>query len=828
MDLEKSKRIIAWIVFLPVLGVILTTVLLVGIYIKYENAEYLKESLKIQNKFLKDSKIRAKERVESIVTFLSSNEKILHSEARQEVKNIVFLAREIIQNVYYTNKNLPKSIIIQQIKDKLRNIRFFDDLSGYFFIYDLKGKSILLPTIPTFEDSSLYNYKNAKGKYVIQDIIKIAKNDLEGFYSWDWYKPNEKVLKKKIGYVSLYAPLGIVVGTAKYEENILSKVKKEAQEFLKNTRYDDGSYFFMYNSKGELLSEEKERNLFDNNLTVIKSVIKGAKESPDGFFISQAIRMKGDFSKSLQHSSVFVRYIKDLDWVVGINTYSQNLDSILMQKKKELEDDLHKNIQNIISISTLIVIVILLLMLEISKRLKRILRYYNNKLLIKHKKTLEQKKLLQHQIQHDTLTSLPNRTLLEDRLRQLLKRANREKYKIAVLFLDVDKFKFINDTYGHHIGDILLKKVARRLKRTVRNSDIVARLSGDEFIVVLDDCKDIHSILSVLNKFQDNFSKDFILENITQKMNLSIGVSIYPDDGQNVSELLRNADTAMLKVKEEGRGNYKFYTNEMNSEVEHELQVERELQEAIKNKEFELYYQPIVGAKNFRIEGLEALIRWNHPTRGFTYPDYFIEIAEDSNLIIQIGEWVTKEAMKQVSRWYEMGLRPGRVSINFASRQLAKDNLYDFIVEALEETNCRPEWIGIEVVERVIMRNPERSIQLLKQLRDINVGISIDDFGTGSSSLSYLKELPITKLKIDKAFINNLENSFEDRAIAKTILALGRGLYLKVLAEGVETQAQKEFLVRNGCTQMQGYLFSRPLNAKGVTELLQKQEALLE
>ena len=498
VDLEKSKRIIAWIVFLPVLGVILTTVLLVGIYLKYEDAEYAKESLKIQNKFLKDSKIKAKERVESIVTFLSSNEKLLNEEARQEVKNIVFLAREIIQNVYYTNRNLPKSIIIQQIKDKLRNIRFFDDLSGYFFIYDLTGKSILFPTMPGLEDSSLYNYKDAKGQYAVRDIVQIAKNDLEGFYSWDWYKPNEKIPKRKIGYVSLYEPLGIIVGTAKYEENILTKIKKEAKEFLKNTKYDDGSYFFMYNSKGELLSEEKERDLFDNNLTVIKSVIQGAKKSSDGFFVSEAIKIKGNSAKTLQHSSVFVRYIKELDWVVGINTYSQNLDLILMQKKKQLENELHRNIQNIISISALIVVVILLIMLEVSKRLKRILRYYNNKLLLKHKKTLEQKKLLQHQIQHDILTSLPNRILLEDRLKQLLKRATREKYKVAVLFLDIDKFKFINDTYGHHIGDMLLKRVARRLKRTVRGSDIVARLSGDEFIIVLDDCKDIHSILSCL------------------------------------------------------------------------------------------------------------------------------------------------------------------------------------------------------------------------------------------------------------------------------------------------------------------------------------------
>jgi diguanylate cyclase (GGDEF)-like protein len=823
LDFGKNRRILPWIVFLPVLGIILTTILLVGIYVKYENVQYSETILKIQKNFLRGSRNKAKERVDRIVDFLHTNKKIIYSAEKEEIKNIVYLAREIVKNIYFENRNLPKKVILKKIKDRLRHIRFFDDLSGYFFIYDFQGKGILLPANPELEGTSLCNLQDVKGTYIVRKMIEIAKKNLEGYISWYWRKPNEENIKKKYGYISLFEPLGIVIGSGRYDEDILKNIKKETKLFLDNLSYPDGSNLFVYSGTGVLLSQEKTKSIFEDKKEELNAILEKAKNEKEGFFVDEIVN-----NPSGKNNSVFVRYVKGMNWLIGINTYGQVLENIVLKKKESLQKELHNTVKNFICISLPIVVIILIIMLVISRKLKKILKYYQNSILLKHKKTLAQKKLLQHQIKHDILTSLPNRLLLEDRLEQLIKRADREGHKIAVLFVDVDKFKFINDTYGHQIGDLLLKKVAKRLKRTTRSSDIVARLSGDEFIVVIDECKDIHSVVSVLNKFQENFSKEFVLESTEHKIHLSIGVSLYPDDGKEVKELLKYADSAMLKVKEEGRDNYKFYTSQMNQEVQHQLEIERELQEAIKNKEFELHYQPIINSKSLLVEGFEALIRWNHPTKGLIYPNSFIEIAEESNLIVQIGEWVSKEAMKQTSIWYEMGLKPGRVSINFASRQLAKDDLYDFIIEALEETNCKPEWIGIEIVERVIMKNPEKTIQLLKQLRDINVGISIDDFGTGFSSLSYLKELPITKIKIDKAFVDNLETSFEDRAIAKTILALGKGLYLKVLAEGVETQKQKEFLVENGCIQMQGYLFSRPLNVTNATELLKKQKDLLQ
>ncbi len=824
MYAQSNNKIVRWIIFLPLFGILVTTIVLILVYVKFEQDTYAKEVATVKSRYLKDTKIKARERVEHVVSFLEANEKLLKKEAKQEVKNITKFAINIIANEHYNNIKLPKQQILEKIKERLRGIRFFDNFSGYFFIYDLQGNNILLPTQPELENTDMYHVQDVKGTYIIQDFIKVVKERTEGFYEWYWYKPGEDIMKNKIGYLEMYEPFGILVGTARYEEDILNKIKNDAKVFLENVFFSDEGYIFAYNGEGKLITKKEETKQFEEGSSQVSQIIRGSKMVPDGFFISHTTSMQFDSGPALAYNSSFVKYIESLDWVVGINTYGSNVQREIEKKEEELKKKLKDTISDMAMVTSIVVIIAIIIMLGVADRLKRILNYYQTKLILRHNKTKEQKKLLQYQVKHDNLTSLPNRALLADRLKQLTKRANRENYNLAVVFIDVDKFKTINDTYGHHIGDSILKKVAKRLTMSVRQTDIVARLSGDEFIIVLDRCQDITDITNAINKIKNSFEKPFYLEGAEHHVRLSLGVSVYPQDGKSVGVLMKNADTAMLKAKEEGRDNYKFFTKEMDEEAQKQLMLEKELKEALKYNQFVLHYQPIVNAKTAKIEGAEALIRWEHPTHGLIYPNDFIGVAEESNLIIEIGEWVSKEAMKQVASWYKEGLNPGRISINFAGRQLEQDTLYEFILETLKECDCKPEWIGVEVVERFIMKNPQRSIELLTKLKNINIGISIDDFGTGYSSLSYLKQLPITKLKIDRTFVNNITKSFEDRAIAKTIIALGSGLYLKVLAEGVETTMQRDFLVQNGCTQMQGYLFGKPMPAHELKTLLENEK----
>ncbi|NCB55561.1 MAG: EAL domain-containing protein, partial [Epsilonproteobacteria bacterium] len=439
----------------------------------------------------------------------------------------------------------------------------------------------------------------------------------------------------------------------------------------------------------------------------------------------------------------------------------------------------------------------------------------------------KQKNLLMHQVEHDTLTGLPNRNLLQDRLTQAIKKASRDNKVLGVMFVDIDKFKNINDSLGHDAGDMLLKIIAARMRQNIRDTDTVARLSGDEFIVLLDGCKDMSDIFVAIKKLVYSFQEPFIFGNESFQITTSIGVSVYPHDGEAASKLLKNADIAMYKAKSKGRNRYVFFDQEMNQETNEHLEIEKNLRKALEREEFVIYYQPQINLQTERIVGLEALIRWNHPTRGLTTPNYFIHVAEESELIVEIGNWVIIEVMKQMKSWYDQGLNPGKTAINIAGKQLESSELISFLIQSLRQSGCRPEWLEMEIVERFIMKDTIKSIALLKRFRELGLDISIDDFGTGHSSLAYLKQLPITKLKIDQSFVQSLEESKEDRAIARTIIELGRGLGLKVLAEGVETKEQKEFIYASGCELMQGYLFSRPVCAEEIETMLKNQGRML-
>ncbi len=337
----------------------------------------------------------------------------------------------------------------------------------------------------------------------------------------------------------------------------------------------------------------------------------------------------------------------------------------------------------------------------------------------------------------------------------------------------------------------------------------------------------MNDIFTAIKKLVESFQEPFVLGNESFKITMSIGVSVYPNDGELASKLLKNADIAMYKAKAQGRNRYIFFDQAMNQETNEHLEIEKSLHKALENKEFVVYYQPQVNLKSGKIVGFEALLRWNHPTKGLTSPAYFIHIAEESELIIEIGNWVIREVMNQFKIWYDKGLYPGKVAINIAGKQLESNHLISFMLQSLKESGCKAEWIELEIVERFIMKDTSKSIALLKRFRELGLDISIDDFGTGHSSLAYLKQLPITKLKIDQSFVQNLENSSEDRAIARTIIELGRGLGLVVLAEGVESKAQKEFIYSSGCELIQGYVFSKPVDANSVEEMLRNQSHML-
>ena len=415
---------------------------------------------------------------------------------------------------------------------------------------------------------------------------------------------------------------------------------------------------------------------------------------------------------------------------------------------------------------------------------------------------------------HDALTGLYNRFSLQDRLGQTLLTARREREQVAVMFVDLDHFKTINDTLGHQVGDRLLVEVARRLQATVRESDIVARLGGDEFVVVLAGMEADSDAVTVAGKIIAVLGEPYLIDGHELHSSPSIGIGLYPEDGADEQTLMKNADTAMYHAKAQGRNNYQFFTAAMNAAATQRLKLERDLRRALAEGQLLLFYQPQVEAASGKLCGVEALVRWRHPERGLVPPDAFIPVAEETGLILPLGEWVLNEACRQLAAWKARGVVGVHMAVNISVQQLRSPDLLEQVRTALERHGLAAGELELEVTESAAMDDPERAIALLQALRALGVKLAIDDFGTGYSSLAYLKRLPIQILKLDRSFVSDIESDEDDAAICAATIALAHTLGLKVVAEGVETEAQRAFLAdRHRCDLLQGYLFSKPVPA---------------
>lgn len=435
------------------------------------------------------------------------------------------------------------------------------------------------------------------------------------------------------------------------------------------------------------------------------------------------------------------------------------------------------------------------------------------------KTSFEQIKHLAH---YDALTNLPNRSLLNERLDSAIAAAKRQNRKVAVLFLDLDRFKNVNDSLGHFAGDLLLQAVANRLKRCVRGMDTVARLGGDEFVVILSGIREPGDAAHVAQKIHEAMTEPVLIENQEIVTTPSIGISIFPEDGENHVALIKNADAAMYHAKELGRGNFQFFTENMNARAFEQLSFESDLRLALKRGEFLLHYQPQFDLVSGRIIGMEALLRWIHPQRGMIPPSSFIPVAEECGAIVAIGEWVIRTACTQNRIWQQAGLPAVPVAVNLSAIQFQKKDMAGTIRKILEETGLHPSFLELEMTERILMRDADSTIGTLRAIKDMGLLLSVDDFGTGYSSLSYLKRFPIDRLKIDQSFVQDIATSQDDAAIIRTIITMGHSLRLKVIAEGVETLEQLAFLRQEGCDEAQGYLFSRPVASEDFALILNK------
>ncbi|MGH8387525.1 MAG: putative bifunctional diguanylate cyclase/phosphodiesterase [Pseudomonas sp.] len=473
-------------------------------------------------------------------------------------------------------------------------------------------------------------------------------------------------------------------------------------------------------------------------------------------------------------------------------------------------------LDNLVLITTLAVLSIALLTSILDARLEA------RTAALAHSLTEANRELTQLAL-HDTLTGLPNRVLLADRIDQAMSRVDGEGGCFALMFIDLDGFKPVNDAFGHHMGDLLLREVSLRLREDLRSQDTLARIGGDEFVLLVQ-LSEPNDALSLAARQVGLIARSFRVAEHDLQISASVGIALYPGNGQNAHELLMNADAAMYHAKGAGKNGYSFFDASMNSNARKQLQLLQDLRHALEHSEFSLYYQPKFDASKKRPVGAEALLRWEHPTQGMLLPDKFIELAEKTGLIIPIGEWVLNEACRQMREWYVLGYTDWRIAVNLSALQFCHTGLVQSVAKALATHHLPANSLTLEITETTAMSDADASMTVLQELSDMGVDLSIDDFGTGYSSLMYLKRLPANELKIDRGFVRDLERDSDDAAIVSAIVALGQALGLRIVAEGVETDVQQDFLTQLGCDSLQGYLLGHPLPADRFMAQLHRTE----
>jgi diguanylate cyclase (GGDEF)-like protein/PAS domain S-box-containing protein len=442
------------------------------------------------------------------------------------------------------------------------------------------------------------------------------------------------------------------------------------------------------------------------------------------------------------------------------------------------------------------------------------------------KQDISERKLAQQRVNYlayyDALTGLPNRMLLREHLNTAVAAARRRGRGVALLFLDLDRFKIINDSLGHSFGDLLLRQVASRLKNEIRQEDTVARVGGDEFLILLNNVENFAEVEVIATRIVKSVMGEFVIQGRTVSVTCSLGISVFPEHGEDAEALIKNADMAMYSAKEQGSNTFCFFTDEMNMALMERLNLENGLRSAIDKGELFLVYQPQINIANGSVIGMEALIRWQSREWGLVMPDRFIRVAENSGLIVPIGEWVLRTACRQMKQWQDNGLLLAPIAVNVSAVQFRQEGFRELIKQVLDETGLDPQYLELELTESLLLSNEDVMFEVLNGLKSMGLKLAIDDFGTGYSSLSYLRQFPVTKLKIDRSFIREVELNLDDAAITAAIISMAKVLDLKVIAEGIENEAQLLFLMKHECDEGQGYFFSRPLNVQAVESFLRK------
>lgn len=776
----------------------------------HENLQSLRSDVFAQQK------IRIQQEVDSVYQQLTYEKQQTEKDLKIQIKQRVYEAYDISHAIYRENAEKSDAEITRLITTALRDIRF-NDGRGYYFIYKMDGTNVLLPHLPHMEGSDRWGMLDSLDAPIIQDLASIVSEKNEGYHRWWFYKPQDLVNDHdKIGFVKKFEPLNWFIGTGEYVVDFEKDVQKRLLAWISEIRYGSSGYIFVIESDGNIIAHQ------DKNLRSFQGI--DLKDENNKYYIKEMIDIAQSGGGFSRYNSIFkppkveradklsyVRWFEQWQWTIGTGFYISEFDSYFAEKEQVILQQNKEELFKLVLFSFLLASVMSFFAAFLSGKVSSRFRNFQAKINHDFTELNKTKDKMQHLALYDSLTELPNRIQFNQTVKQQIIESDDRGSSMAIILIGLDGFKKINDQYGHTTGDKLLAILSRKFELILDKEDTVSRFGGDEFIFCLPNVGTREEINERVSLIQEIFLERIPVGQKKFHISATIGVAAYPNDAISAEELITNADIALYKAKSNGNGTVVYFDSSIAEKLEYDFIMEEQLRGALKRDEISVVYQPQISVESGEMVGVEALCRWNNIKLGIVPPDKFISVAEEIDVIHEIGQFVLKTACADVLSCSPNGENAINLSVNISPTQLKSLHFADDFYSAVVDSSIDVDRITIEITENVLLDDQASALPVLEELRCLGFGISLDDFGTGFSSLSYLNNLPVTEIKVDRSFVDKMLVSEQSDSLIKAILAIGHTCNMVVVAEGVEEAAQYQKLKEYECSLVQGFYFHKPM-----------------
>lgn len=824
----NDKKLVFLIRYVPTLVVALFAFVSMLVFINDSTEKAQQSIAALRTQMLDHQKQMIADQVGEVLDQIAFRQTQTVDELMSQAKSRVYEAHDIAQSIYLNNPTKPKAEIRKMISDALRPIRFYNQ-RGYFFIFQMDGTNVMHALKPQLEGKSAWGAKDIKGTFILQEHIKLIQaNGGEAFYRWWYQKPGYPVTQEfeKIGFGKAFEPYQWFIGTGEYVADVENDIKAALLSSIAGYQQDHDEKVFIFDDAGTVLVHEdamlvgKSVESLDRSMNVDDELVQKLS-SNHGFYIEPSLTDEGAETSGY---FTYVQHYAPWGWNVAASFSAQEVNHYIHQQQSILIENNRQQLFNFIVISLASTLIMIALSYIVSHVIAKRFKKFQQKISDDFGQLEQTKDQMQYMALHDPLTGLSNRTALQEQIAAGIAQSKRTDTSLAVVFLDLDDFKKVNDLYGHAVGDKLLECLSRKFEALLGEHDSVARFGGDEFIFCFPCVENQRHALDKTMAVKQVFADPLIIDGKLLTTDCSMGVSMYPSDSDDPSTLITNADVVLYRSKQHSKGGILFFDSDINQQIKDEYQIEQHLKHALRRNELSVVYQPQVCSELGITIGVEALVRWNAKELGFIPPDVFIPLAEEGGMIHDIGLFVFKQACEDILRLSNNGRGALNVSVNVSPKQLLHEGFIDSLMQITDEVGIETGRIMLEVTESIFIHDMQRVSPIVTALQAKGFGISLDDFGTGYSCLSHLNQFSIDELKIDKSFIANIIDNAQSNALVKTILAIGETYNIKVVAEGVETQEQYKMLSSYGCACVQGYYFARPLPYEELQGWLRNKE----